>query len=278
MDSPYPTLVSKEDFAKVQKLIAKNSLHITENKKLGQKPPKSIWSKKVSCACGSSFNRRLYHKHKDKPDTYYFQCYKQKNMGSARKRLERGLDITDACDTPSVQEWKLNLMANVLFNTIWGDKEKIIEIANDLLVENIKEVDNNDKVDAEIKQYSHKIEANTRKLEKLLEMYLSGDMIEKQAYLKKKQELDLIVEDLTKKIEELEIKRSLPKGTIQERVTNLKQIIEYHLNWNEEVVSEDIVDSFVEKIVVQDDRYEWKLNSFNNIINMMFKDKINRQK
>ncbi len=278
VDSKYPTIVSKKDFEKAQKLISEKSAHITENKKSGQKPPKSIWSKKVECACGSSFNKRLYHRYVDKPDTYYYQCYNQKNTGSARKRLEKGLDTTDACDIPSVQEWKLQLMASVVFNTIWGDKERIVKVANDLIDENIREANDNEELDAEIRQYSKKKEASSKKLEKLLDMYLSGDMIEKSEYIKKKKELDCIIEDLDKKIEELESEKNIPKDWLQEKIANLKQNIIDHLNWNEEKVSENIIDSFVEKIVVQDNRFEWKLNCLNDIINVEVEGRSNLSK
>ena len=268
VDSKYPILISKEDFAKVQKMIADNSLHITENKKVGCGVPQSIWSKKMVCSCSSSFNKKVYHKHPDKDTTFCYQCYAQKNFGSAKTRLKKGLDITDACDVSLVQEWKLELMANVLFDTIWSDKESIIEIANNLIDETIKEEGGNNEIDTELKYYARKLETNNNKSEKLLEMYLSGNMIKKEDYLIKKQEIDKTNDDLNKKLEELESKRGIPKETLKERLVNLKQIIANKLKWNENVVPEELVDNFVEKITVYNDRFEWKLNYLNDIIDV----------
>lgn len=265
VEGKHQPLVSKEDFQRVQELFKIHSSHIPEKKKAGYGNPKSVWSKKLVCSCGSTYNKRIYHKKGD-TSTYCYQCYKQKNMGTVRSRMKRGLDISDACDTPMVQEWKLDLTANVLFNSIWSDKEKIIEVANNMIDETIKEEDHSDEINDNIKRNANKIETYKRKAEKLLEMYLSGDMIKKEEYIKKKSEIENSIAELNKENEELEQKRSVPKETLMERLKSLKQSIIKNLSWNEEKVSEEIVDSFVEKITVLDEGFIWKLNYLNDII------------
>ena len=88
-------------------------------------------------------------------------------------------------------------MSKVIFNTIWGDKEKIIDIANQLISETIVEDDYSNEYEAEIQCNNKKIETNNSKLEKLLEMYLS-DIIPKENYIKKKCELEKNIELLKK--------------------------------------------------------------------------------
>ena len=61
-----------------------------------------------------------YHKQSDGSTSYCYQCYKQKRLGSTKTRIKKGLDTSDSCDIPVVQEWKLILMSNIIFNTIPG--------------------------------------------------------------------------------------------------------------------------------------------------------------
>ena len=274
VEGRHQPLISKEDFQRVQELFKVRSAHIPEKKKAGYGNPKSIWSKKLVCNCGSTYNKRIYHK-KNEETTFCYQCYKQKNMGTARARQKRGLEIDGACDTPIVQEWKLNLTANVLFNMIWEDKESIIDMANKMIDENIKEEDHNNEIDNIIKSNLNKIESNNRKAEKLLEMYLSGDMIKKEEYIKKKTEIEEVITKLKKENEELEQKRNIPKETLLDRIKKLKNCIKKILNWDDENVSDEIVESFVDKIIVLNEGFVWKLNYINDIIEVDIKGRSN---
>lgn len=267
VEGKHQPLVSKEDFNKVQEMIKERTTHLKGSKKIGQGSPKTVWAKKLVCSCGSSFNRRTYHKKENDETTYCYHCYKQKNMGSARTRLKKGLDINDACDAPLVQEWKLNIMAHGLFNNLYIDKEKIIEVANSLIDETIKEEDNNDDINSEIIIKTKKIGTCENKLEKLLEMYLS-DMIKKEDYMKKKTELEFQIEELNKNIEELQLQQTIPKETLDEKLKNLKKGILENFNFEKEYVLEEMVETFVDKITVFNDRYEWTLNCLNGIIDL----------
>ena len=110
--------------------------------------PRSVWTKKLVCDCGSSFNKNIYHKNSGGESTKYcYQCYRQKNEGSLKTRLKRGLSTEGACDTAFVQEWKLELMANVVFNFIWGDKERIVDISYKLIDETINYLEYNDDIE-----------------------------------------------------------------------------------------------------------------------------------
>ena len=186
-------------------------------------------------------------------------------MGSLRSRLKKGLSIDGACDTPMVQEWKLYLMANVVFNLIWDDKEQIINIANKLIDETIIEEDYSNELDEKITENNKKIEFYKNKQSKLLELYLS-EMINKDIYIKKKEELDISISRMTEENNELILKKGIPKNILEDKIKNLKQCIIDNLNYHENNVSDDIIDNFVEKVIVHKDKFEWKLAYFNDII------------
>ncbi len=221
-EGKHQPLVSKEDFNKVQKLIKSHSTYKEKKKdKIGNGIPKSVWSKKLLCECGSSFNRRTYHKKDDGSISFAYHCYKQKNMGSLRSRQKKGLNTDGVCDTPMVQEWKLYLMANVIFNLIWDDKEQIISIANKLIDETIIEEDYSNEINEKIFNNNKKIEFYKNKHSKLLELYLS-EMINKDIYIRKKKELDISISRITKENCELISKKGIPKNILKDIIENLK--------------------------------------------------------
>lgn len=268
VEGTHQPLVSKEDFMKVQEIIKSHLILVNREKKMPHGLPKTIWSKKLICNCGSTFNKAVYHKDKNgKNKTYCYQCYNQKNNGSLRSRLKRGLSIDDACDIPLVQEWKLNLMVNVIFNLIWGDKERIVEFANILIDNTIEQVDYDEEIDTEINFNLSKIEANNRKVEKLLEMYLS-DMLGKEEYLKKKKELEEKIVMLKEKNKELDVQKGVDKEKIETKIKYIKQSVIDNLNYKDDMISDEIIESIVEYINVRKDVFEWKLNCLNGTINM----------
>lgn len=265
-EGTHQILVSKEDFIKVQDKIRTHSSHLPKKKNTGHGIPQSIWSKKLKCNCDSSFNKAVYHKDKNGENkTYCYQCYNQKNNGSVNSRLKRGLDTEGACGVPLVQEWKLYAMANVIFDNIWTDKERIVEIANNLIDETIKEESCCNEFDAQIETNSKKIETYKRKLEKLLDAYLS-DLMEKEEYARRKQELDYSINELNSKNQKLELEKGTPKDIVKSKIKNLKQTIMKHLYDENNRVSDNVIDSFVSKIKVKENSFEWKLNCLCDII------------
>lgn len=95
-------------------------------------------------------------------------------------------------------------------------------------------------------------------------MYLNNT-INKDKYIEKKNELEYDLELLSSKKKELESKCSVPKSSIEMKLRGLKQNIIDNLNYNETKVSDEMLDSFVDKIIVKKDRFEWKFNFLSNI-------------
>lgn len=274
VEGTHKPLISKEDFKKVQEILDAHSVAITKNRKIGCGVARSVWSKKLVCNCGASFNRAVYHKDKNGENkTYWYQCYNQKNNGSLKTRLKRGVSIDGACDISGVQEWKLQLMSSVVFNFIWGDKERIVNIANQLIDDAVKNVDYNDDIEVEMKSNTFKIDAYSKKIDKLLEMYLS-EMLSKEEYIKKKSELEQSSDVLKQRNKELLLQKGIPMNTLETKLKGLKQSIIEHLNFSAGEISEDIIENTVEYIKVKDKVFEWKLNYLNDIINLSIEGRL----
>ena len=273
VEGTHEPLISKEDFQKVQEIIKERRTIINEQKEIGKGIPKSVWSKKLLCNCGSSLNKMKYHKQPDGTISYCYQCYKQKRLGSTKTRIKKGLDTSDSCDIPVVQEWKLILMSNIIFNTIWNDKERIIEMANQLIEETIQEDSYQNDIKDEIEYNENKITGYQQKIQKLLDMYLN-DMIDKDNYLLKKEELENNLNTYMQLNEGVKSKVTTPKEVLKNKLQNLKQNIIDNLNYNDNHVSEEVIDLFVKKIIVREDKFDWKLNYLDGIIEPNLKDEL----
>jgi len=274
VEGRHQPIISKEDFEKVQKILSTRSVAITKNRNknknrmVGHGLPNAIWTKKLICNCGSTFNKTTYHKNNGgESKTYCYQCYRQKNIGSFNTRLKKGLSTEGACDITLVQEWKLELMSNVIFNFIWGDKERIVDIANKLIDETINNLEYNDDIESEIKSNISKIETYNKKVEKLVEMYLN-EMIDKDEYINKKKDMQQCIEAYKQRNIDLEKQRSIPLENLEEKIKSIKKCILDNLNFDGELISEEIIESIVENIKVKKDMFEWKLNYLSGIINI----------
>ncbi|MBO5348563.1 MAG: recombinase family protein [Clostridia bacterium] len=265
VEGKHESLVSKEDFDRVQEIIKERRQKINEHRDIGKGVPKNVWSKKLVCNCGSKLNKMKYHKQPDGTISYCYQCYKQRKIGSTQTRIKRGLDIADSCNISVVQEWKLIVMANIIFNTIWNDKERIIDMANQLIEETIKDDSLLNETNDEIKYNESKITSYKAKLDKLVDMYLN-DMIDKENYLTKKEEFEKCIKIFSEKNDEIKSQDIIPKDLLKIKLQNLKQNIIDNLNYKSDYISEDVVDMFVKRIVVREDKFDWKLNYLNEIL------------
>lgn len=266
IEGTHEPIISKEDFDKVQEIIKQRRKKLDEKKEVGKGIPKNIWCKKLLCKCGSKFNKMKYHKQSDGTITYCYQCYKQRRIGSSQTRMKRGLDTSESCNISIVQEWKLVLMANVIFDVIWNDKERIIDMANQLIDETIKDDDFQNEYLKELEENKNKILTYEKKKRKLIDMYLN-DLIDKENYKAKKDDLDQVINDYLNKNKELESKQVIPKDSLKKKLLGLKQSIINNLNYNSNYVSDDVISSFVKEVVVNEDKYDWKLNYLSEIVN-----------
>lgn len=274
VEGKHQPLISKEDFLKAQKILQEHST-VKDGKKLGHGAAKNLWSKKLVCTCSNSFNRTVYHKDKKGNNkTYCYQCYNQKNNGSLNARKKRGLCIEGACDIPLVQEWKLYLIANVIFDSIWKDKDKIIVIANKLIEDTLKDNIYLEEIDLDIKTNMKKIDGLNKKSEKLLELYLN-ELIKKDEYILKKKEIESSIEVFKKKNIELELQKGYSKETVESKVKSIKESLYVMLKKDYNTISDELIDSLVEKIIVTKEGFKWKLAFLCDIINVCVKGRKN---
>lgn len=264
VEGRHTPIISKEVFEKVQEKLKDNAkLIVSSNtsRGIGNRGKESIWGKKLVCKCGSSFNRKIYHKHKD-GNTWCYQCYKQIQTGTIQTRLNKGLSIEGICDSKMIPEWKLNMMSQRIFDTIWKDKDVILEITNNYLDNAIKKI--NDEDDPNELDLLRKRKDNINgKLNRLLDSYLN-EIISKDDFVEKRKELEKEIKDVNELITELE-KKPVTKNTLIDKLNSLKKNIEVNLNFDKDRISDELIDALVKKIIVFNNRFEWKLNIYDKM-------------
>lgn len=275
VEGRHTPIVTKQEFEKVQKIIELHSRHLSNRQRIGGGIPKNIWSEKLVCVCGSSFNKRNYHKNKEGM-TYCYQCYNQKNNGSTRSRVRKGLDPSGSCDSPMVQEWKLEIMSMGLFETIWEEKDELLEMAYKKLEEKLTEEEKNTELQNNLNEILIKIGANKDKSSKLLDGYLNG-IISQVDYTNKKAELDSIITKLEKEYIELN-NNGLESGKIEERIESLKEILSNKLYEEDSRIEYNLISRIVDKIEVSREKFNWYLNFDNDILSIEVDSKNDKKK
>lgn len=257
VEGTHEKIISKEDFEKVQAILKQHSQHLKNGRKIGRTVFQNVWSKKLVCKCGSKYNRRVYHKNDD-ITTYCYQCYNQKNNGSTSQRIKRGLDVTDSCNIPSVPEWKLSLIANSIFELLCKDKERLLSLANELLEQNVEDkvVESND----EIAELNAKLLNSNKKLEKLLDLYLN-EMMTKDAYVNKKQEVEETIRLLKQKLDKLTADEVNAPATLADKVKDLKRLLCYKISDENSCISDSLIEGLIEKVIVDEDKFTVKIVS-----------------
>ncbi len=277
VEGRHEPIVTKKEFEKVQKIIELHSRHIGLKKKVGGGVPKSIWTEKLICRCGSSFNRRNYHYNSNSGMSYCYQCYRQKNYGSTRARKRKGLDIEDTCNSPLVQEWKLEVMSKGFFETIWEEREEILKIAYDKLNTKITDEKHDIELQNSISEISKKIETNKNKRDKLLDGYIS-EFITKEDYISKKEELDIKIRSLEDKLHEIKNNDGVESETLSKRIEHLKEILSNKMYNEEKKIEENVISKIVDKIEVSKEKFSWYLNYENDIIDIEIDPKNDKKK
>ena len=271
IEGTHEPLVSKEDFEKVQAIIRSRRTKI-KDKMVGTGIPQNLWGKKLKCECGSSVQKRKYHKLPSGITTYCFQCYRQIRDGSTKIREQKGLDIDGSCKTPMIQEWKLKLAANLIFGQIFKDKDEVVEELYDLIDRFVVNNDNEDISKKMLKEIEIKIENETSSLDKLLDIYLKG-VIDEKKYIKKKEESEEILRKLIKDKEGLLEKQTAPKDVIEKRIASIKKKIAELSSYADNNVSDEIINEYTSKIIVHENSIDWYLSCLDELKKDIHKEK-----
>lgn len=266
VEGKHEPIVSKEDFDRVQKRLEcrRQSMPYVKTGKLpkGHRPATSVWCSILECACGHNFNRRKWNRNSTSTQ-YGYQCYDTIHTGSVQTRKNKGLSLDGVCDTPMIQEWKLQMMSKAIFDKAPLEIDEVIELASSMIEKHIndkpKTTLDNRKAIAERHEKIKKLE---NRINNLIEMRADGE-ISKEIYFAKKEEAEKEIRLLQAELEALtpvSVVNDTQTENIVARLGTLKNALLNYVDFTtEDDVPDKIVDAFVEKVVVSKDGFDWYL-------------------
>ena len=259
-------IVTEEEFNQVQKIMNTKSCKMKNLNKgkhtVGYKPHTTAYGRLMICQCGKKFNQR-FHTRDGRTDGVDYQCYTSVNRGSIREREKRGLSVEGHCDSPFIQGWKLEMMAEKIFGRYIENADAVMDLAYSMLEKHIADQEDIPDYTEEIKHKESEIERLSKKRVNLIEMRAEGD-IDKELFRERKQEIENRIAILTEEIKTLqpdETKQS-PQDYMQ-KLQELRERLKEYTGFEYSVIPESIVEAFIEKIWVSKDEFRWYLRSGN---------------
>jgi len=257
VEGRHTPIVTKEQFEKVQQILSSKSESVHNKGCRGKKISKDVWCRKMKCECGSSYNRVTWHKSSEGPQ-YAYQCYSQIRTGSFKTRERKGLSTEGICVTKMVPRWKLEVMADIIFQKFWNDREGVLAIANEML-DNCYENEHDNEVLDRKRDLEDKMELWNRKYNNLLDMRMAGE-IEKDRYDEKREQILKEQQYLKKQLEIIGGETALSDDIYMDKVEILKYGLEQNFNFSTRHIPEEVIDAFIKEIIVCQDGFIWKLN------------------
>ena len=259
-------IVTVEEYEQVQKLMnAKSAAMKNHNKgkrRVGRMQHTTAFGRLMICQCGNKFNLR-FHSRDGRTDGVDYQCYTSVNRGSVAKRLNKGISIEHSCESPYIQGWKLEMMAEQVFDRYIENADKVMDLSYAMLEKHIadqKELPDNTDV---IQRKQGEIEKLMNKRTNLIEMRAEGD-IDKEMFRSKKQEIEDRVAKLTEEIKGLQPeKEATSNEDYSAKLLELRKRLKEYTGFDYSVIPESIVEAFIERIWVSKDEFRWYLRTGN---------------
>ena len=228
-----------------------------ETRRLGYNSPKAIWAQKLKCRCGAHCKRYKWRIKQSTGEVVYgYQCYSRTRSPAKSYLQAHGVSVfPEVCDALSICEWKLELMATIIFRQVLSGGEKAIVLACNMLSK-FSDI-NNEKRDKQLLSLKNKQLQLEKRRTRYLDMYADGDLT--------KTEYTQAINENAEKYKELsaqiaQIKEQIPQATRLD-LSRIQQALKRLLDLSSKKVSIEIVDEFVKAITQKENYfYRWKLN------------------
>ena len=178
--------------------------------------------------------------------------------------MNKGISIEHSCESPYIQGWKLEMMAEQVFDRYIENADKVMDLSYAMLEKHIadqEELPDNTDV---IRRKQGEIEKLMNKRTNLIEMRAEGD-IDKEMFRSKKQEIEDRVAKLTEEIKGLQPeKEQTSNEDYSVKLLELRERLKEYTGFDYSVIPESIVEAFIERIWVSKDEFRWYLRTGNN--------------
>lgn len=253
-----PTLYTFEEYQKIQEIKKQKILTSSGFKTIGKRKVKYIWSAKIICSCGFSMMGYVWRVVRDNEPVIGYRCRNQAINRSKAVREKEGMDTENACDNPSIPEWKLEFMAMHIFEHIWAKRGVEIEEA----LEIVKQCYKNEKRDmiSEINEINDKITRYKTKKDNLVDMCADG-LIDKDTFRTKIDECDENIKLYENKIESLKSSADSTIMSLDDLIINIRETLKKTLDFSEGTIDRDVISRMVDIVYYEKKgTFKWFLN------------------
>lgn len=255
----FEPIIPEEVFKRCEEIRKTRTTKMIVNKgerTYGKRASQDVWLRKLRCSCGSTFRKNKWRTNQRGDTVYGYQCYNQVNNGSKGFREKNGLDTDGYCDIRMVGDWKLDLMAKKIFETIWTDRKEDAKLAYKLLRECYQADASRNK--ATIAAVQGKISRATGRMENLIAMRADGEISKEQFQtLRQKAETELAALN-----EELgRLNSAFDDETDALDMAAIEAALDSMLDFSGPTIDSNIIEKFVCRITpVDNGHYRWDLN------------------
>lgn len=255
----FEPIIPEEVFKRCEEIRKTRTTKMIVNKgerTYGKRASQDVWLRKLRCSCGSTFRKNKWRTNQRGDTVYGYQCYNQVNNGSKGFREKNGLDTDGYCDIRMVGDWKLDLMAKKIFETIWTDRKEDAKLAYKLLRECYQADASRNK--ATIAAVQGKISRTTGRMENLIAMRADGEISKEQFQtLRQKAETELAALN-----EELgRLNSAFDDETDALDMAAIEAALDSMLDFSGPTIDSNIIEKFVCRITpVDNGHYRWDLN------------------
>ena len=255
----FEPIISEEIFRRCEEIRKSRTTKMIVNKgerTYGKKASQDVWLRKLRCACGSTFRKNKWRTNQRGDTVYGYQCYNQVNNGSKSFREKNGLDTDGYCDIRMIGDWKLDLMAKAIFESIWTDRKSAVLEAYTILRECYQSDSHNNR--ATISAIQGKIARASAKLENLIAMRADGEISKEQfQVLRKKTEDELSA--LNTELDRLNTSFEDEAAALD--LTAIEKALNEIIDFSRPKIDESIIEKFVCRITpIDNGHYRWDLN------------------
>lgn len=255
----FEPIIPEEVFKRCEEIRKTRTTKMIVNKgerTYGKRASQDVWLRKLRCACGSTFRKNKWRTNQRGDTVYGYQCYNQVNNGSKIFREKNGLDTDGYCDIRMIGDWKLDLMAKKIFESIWTDRKEDAKLAYKLLRECYQSDASRNK--GTIAAVQGKISRATARMENLIAMRADGE-ISKEQFQTLRQKAETELADLNGELNRLNAAFDEEADVLD--LAAIENALDSILDFSGPSIDSSIIDKFVCRITpVDNGHYRWDLN------------------
>ena len=234
--------------------IRKYQMPSGEERRRGTRIAQNLWVKKLRCRCGAGYNRFKWRVLRDGTPVYGYQCnYRTQNPAKTFVE-ENHLDSQKYCDAIVICEWKLDLMAKMIFDQLWGDQREAVLKACQMIESCI--LSTTLQTDSEKAEKQKKIEKLEQRLLNLGQMRADGELTREQ--------FQKLYAQTTTELDALKTQQNSVPDSAEEEVSfdlnKIKKGLSQMVDITAPRISEELINEFVEAVTpVENHHYRWKM-------------------